>query len=325
MTVMKPQEHEAMSRTQVPRITGLLVIEVRDSNPNGDPENAGFPRQRPDGRGEISPVSIKRKLRELVADKEGLVWTEMKRHLSLGDDADKNYDILESRGRDRKAIIAKMRDGRFEAEYWDARLFGSTFLESREAIEKEMKGKLANDEWQKLQKTIRTGAAHFGVGTSIAPVRVRYETWTNKSGVEEGLDRGLAPQALKYVEHGLYTVPFFVNPTQATKTKCTQTDVELMLQLLKRTFRDNPSTGRTQVEIIYAHAVRHKDPLGSFSDFALLDAFKPCRIPEADKEKPSETREDYRIPTWEEVKDALVRPGKQNKWSDVGDYTDYAL
>lgn len=98
-----------------------------------------------------------------------------------------------------------------------------------------------------------------------------------------------------------------------------------MLQLIKRIFRDNPSTGRTQVEIIYAHAVKHKDPLGSFSDFALLDAFKPLRMPEADKEKPSETREDYRIPTWDEVKDSLVRPGKPAKWSGVGDYTDYAL
>lgn len=312
-----------MTQTQVPRITGLLVIEVRNSNPNGDPENVGFPRQRPDGRGEISPVSIKRKLREMVADKEGLVWTETKRRISLGDGADMSYGILESRGRDRKEIIAKMKDGRFEAEYWDGRLFGSTFLESREAVEKET-GKIKDTEWQKLLKTIRTGVAHFGVGVSVAPVNIRFETWTNKAGVEEGRDRGLAPQALKFVEHGIYTVPFFVNPTQANKTKCTFTDVDLMLQLLKHTFSANPSTGRTQVEIIYAHAVKHNDPLGSFSDFALLDAFKPYRIPEADKEKPSETREDYHIPTWDDIKAKPIRAGKP-EWSVVGKYTDYAL
>ena len=63
---MNTNEQQTMLDSKVPRITGLLIIEVRDSNPNGDPDNAGFPRQRPDDRGEISPVSIKRKMRDLV-------------------------------------------------------------------------------------------------------------------------------------------------------------------------------------------------------------------------------------------------------------------
>ena len=315
-----------MLNTKVPRITGLLIIEVRDSNPNGDPDNAGFPRQRPDDRGEISPVSVKRKLRELVSDKEGLIWQEMRQRLSLGDDADSRFDILETRGRVRKDIIAKMQDGRFEADYWDGRLFGSTFLESRDAVEKDVGRELKKDEWAKLQKTIRSGAAHFGVGVSVSPVRTRFETWTNKAGVEEGKDRGLAPQALKYVEHGIYTMPFFVSPTQASKTKCTADDVRLMLHLIKHSYRDNPSTGRTQVEILHAHAVEHKDPLGSFSDFALLDALAPKRTAQAERSKPSESRADYNIPTWEGIKGNAVRKqgDKTLTWADVGTYTDYA-
>ena len=42
----------------VPRITGLLILEVRKSNPNGDPERESSPRQRPDGKGEISPAPL---------------------------------------------------------------------------------------------------------------------------------------------------------------------------------------------------------------------------------------------------------------------------
>src|SRR2546425_11022604 len=103
---MNAKEHKTMLETQVPRITGLLVIEVRDSNPNGDPDNAGFPRQRPDGRGEISPPAIKRKERDLVADKQGLIWQTLKTRLSLGDDADGRFEILESRNRNRQAIIS---------------------------------------------------------------------------------------------------------------------------------------------------------------------------------------------------------------------------
>ena len=62
------------------RGTGLLVIEVRHSNPNGDPDAESEPRTLDgDGRGLISPVSFKRKLRDLVADHEGPVWLEAKR------------------------------------------------------------------------------------------------------------------------------------------------------------------------------------------------------------------------------------------------------
>ena len=50
------------------RATGLLVIEVVNSNPNGDPDREADPRQRPNGLGEISPVSFKRKVRDLLDD-----------------------------------------------------------------------------------------------------------------------------------------------------------------------------------------------------------------------------------------------------------------
>ena len=59
------------------RATGLLVIEVINSNPNGNPDQESDPRQRPDERGMISPVSFKRKLRDLVEDKEGPAWMEL--------------------------------------------------------------------------------------------------------------------------------------------------------------------------------------------------------------------------------------------------------
>ena len=48
----------AATANNVKRFTGLLIIEVVNSNPNGDPDRESDPRQRPDGRGEISPVSL---------------------------------------------------------------------------------------------------------------------------------------------------------------------------------------------------------------------------------------------------------------------------
>jgi CRISPR-associated protein Csd2 len=251
-------------------------------------------------------------MRDLVEQTDGdsLVWEQMKKRLNLGADANERFKILEGRGRKRDEITKLLENdfAKFKAMYWDARLFGNTFLEKD--------GK----------DTIRAGVAHFGVGISVAPVRIRFETWTNKSGVQEGKDRGFAPQALKYVEHGVYAMPFFVNPTQARKTGCTADDVQLMLHLLKHAYRDNPSTGRTQVELVHAHAVEHRDQLGSFSDFALLDKFKPVRKGD-DPEKPSTSRADYQIPTWDEIKGNVVRKQgeKSLTWDDVGIHTDYAL
>ena len=49
------------------RGTGLIIIDVVNSNPNGDPDGESEPRTfEGDGRGLISPVSFKRKLRDLM-------------------------------------------------------------------------------------------------------------------------------------------------------------------------------------------------------------------------------------------------------------------
>lgn len=290
----------------VPRITGLLILEVRKSNPNGDPERESSPRQRPDGKGEISPVSLKRKLRDLVIEKDGVVWSETKALLGLSDD---NFQILENRGRNRDEIKKKMepKDGKigqgFIDAYWDGRLFGNTFLEEGGA------------------DTIRAGVAHFGVGVSIAPIDIEFSTWTSKSGVEAGKDRGMAPMAFRVVKHGLYAVPFFVNPNLAHKTGCTKKDVDLMLQLLKHTYASTRSVVRSMVEVVHAHTLTHKSRAGSVSDFAFIDALTPGKL-----EKPSESLEDYGVlPTWEKIKDLPIRAGSSVTFAQCGEYHDYAL
>ena len=297
------------NKNDVPRITGLLILEVRKSNPNGDPERESSPRQRPDGKGEISPVSVKRKLRDLVIEKEGVVWEEIKKTLDL-DDA--RFQILESRGRNRDEIKKQMepKDGKigqaFIDAYWDGRLFGNTFLEEGGS------------------DTIRAGVAHFGVGVSIAPIEIEFSTWTSKSGVEAGKDRGMAPMAFRVVKHGLYAVPFFVNPSFAHKTGCTKLDVDLMLHLLKYTYASTRSVVRSMVEVVHAHTLTHKSRAGSVSDFALIDAFTPKKLSNLDK--PSEALADYgELPTWEKIKDKLVRPGSKLTFAQCGDYQDYAL
>jgi len=262
------------------RATGLLVIEVINSNPNGDPDRDSDPRQRVDGIGEISPVSFKRKIRDMVEDKMGPVWINVKQRLGLGDD---NFHILESKGREREKIKKEMKyedtfmNSLFVKKYWDARIFGNTFLESE------------------LNKgSIKTGVVQFGMGVSIAPVVVERQTNTNKAGVQEGKNQGMAPMGYRIVTHGVYCMPFFVNPSNAHKSGCTSTDVELLKTLIPYAYDHNRSAIRPFVVIRHAWFCEHNNPLGSCSDFDIVESLTPIR--KCEPQEPSMSWQDYEIP-----------------------------
>jgi Cas7 group CRISPR-associated protein Csh2 len=265
-----------MVNSEIPRkATGLLVIEVRNSNPNGDPDRESDPRQRFDDRGQISPVSFKRKVRDLVENKEGPVWQEIAEQFSPALDVEK-FCILESRGRDRAAITREIKDEIFVDKYWDARIFGNTFLE------------------EGASTTIKTGVVQFGMGVSVSPVEIERQTNTNKSGVQEGKDRGMAPLGYRIVNHGVYTIPFFVNPTAATKSGCTQQDVDLLLKIIPYAYSHTASYVRPSIDIRHAWYIEHKSMLGSCSDFALIDALTPKK--KESLEKASISWDEYEVP-----------------------------
>jgi Cas7 group CRISPR-associated protein Csh2 len=259
--------------TEIKRVTGLLVIEVVNSNPNGDPDRESDPRQRPNGLGEISPVSFKRKLRDLLEGVEGPFVTQLCKKLSIDSN---NYRILESRGRDRSAVKKEMGkdiskfdqkeflESVFVKKYWDARIFGNTFLE-----EGSHKG------------YIKTGVVQFGVGVSVSPINIMRHTNTSKAGVEEGKQQGMAPLAFRIVEHGVYCMPFFVNPNYAQKTGCTAQDIDVLKYLIPFAYDQNRSAIRPDVRIRHAWYIEHKNVLGSCPDYLLIESLTPKRIDNA--------------------------------------------
>jgi len=174
-------------KTSIPRATGMLVIAAENVNPNGDPDRESDPRQRNhDGRGYISGVSFKRKMRDLVELKEGPIWQHLKKDLALQDDL---FCILESRNRGfsdindageawRKvlSLMDREKNGKAVAnKYWDARVFGATFLEKGDDAPQSSSGTGASD-----RKYIRSGVAQFGIAVSVSPVRIYRDTNTKK-------------------------------------------------------------------------------------------------------------------------------------------------
>lgn len=267
---------------EIKRATGLLVLEVVNSNPNGDPDRESDPRQRPNGLGEISPVSFKRKLRDLVEDRDGLVFKTLCDRLQLDPD---EFDILERRGRSRDTIKKEMvvekgksfLDTVFVRKYWDARLFGNTFLEG-----------------EMDKGSIKTGVAQLAMGLSLAPVEIQRHTNTNKAGVEAGRQQGMAPLAYRVVQHGVYCMPFYINPSLARSSGCTTKDIELFKALIPYAYDHTRSAIRPDVRIRHAWYIEHSNPLGSCADHLLIEALTPKK--KNDPASPSSSWDDYDVP-----------------------------
>jgi CRISPR-associated protein Csd2 len=258
----------------IPRATGLLIIEARNSNPNGDPDRESDPRTRPhDGRGVISDVSFKRKLRELILAKEGPVWAQFKEDMNLCDDEFGIHVDQATRTKSR-ATQGEGEKKSLSAAHWDVRVFGSTSLEEGDNF-------------------IRTGVVQFSIGVSAAKVRIQRDTNTVKAGVDASkeADRGMAPLGFRVIEHGVYAMPFLVNPTAALKSGCQLRDIELLCRLIPYAYAHNPSRVRPFVEVRHAWYFQHNNGLGTASDFAVIDALTPVK---ADPTEPSTSWDDYK-------------------------------
>ena len=190
------------------------------------------------------------------------------------------YFILEHRGRDRKEIkkemgeISHFMESKFVRKYWDARVFGNTFLED------------GGD-----KGFIKTGVVQFGMGVSIAPIDILRQTNTNKAGVQEGKNAGMAPLAYRVVTHGVYCMPFFVNPNYAHKSGCTADDIELLKLLIPYAYDMNRSAIRPDVRLRHAWYIEHKHLLGSCPEYLLFEALTPKKI--GSQDDPSMSWSDY--------------------------------
>lgn len=244
----------------IKRGTGLLLIDVTNSNPNGNPDRENDPRVRQDGRGEISPVSFKRKLRDMVAAKDASLWFEIAEELKL-DEA--YYDIFE-RNDVKFSDLTAMKSEEFLRRFWDARVFGSTVLDKED------------DDGE--NKHIASGVVQFGLGISLDPINIERLSTTKVINEGENKSKKMGPLAYRIVSYGLYAMPFFINATAAQKTKCTAKDIELLLRLIPHAYKETASYVRPQVDIRYAFYVEHGRARGTYNDFRIIEALTPVRI-----------------------------------------------
>ena len=109
------------------------------------------------------------------------------------------------------------------------------------------------------------------------------------------INAGMAPLAYRIVEHGVYCMPFFVNPNYAQKSGCTAEDIELLKLLIPHAYELNRSAIRPDVRIRHAWYLEHKSLLGSCPDYQLMEALTPEKL--GDRNEPSSSWADYQDKT----------------------------
>lgn len=280
-------------------VFGVLLIRVQGGNPNGGLDNGGGPRELMDGCGIITPVCLKRKIRDWLVDPKAHHVQQMFKDLNLNPE---NFHIFESEHhgfydlKDRsdrfKALIklANEDPAAFYAKYYDARLFGYTLVQRSE-------GK--DDDRQTSDAKLR-GPLTLAPAYSVAPIEVYEEDLFRCFGgrkSEEKMESGnILSGALKFVRHGIYASTFSFTSRFHKNTDEFNMDLEVLKYILPRMFDYDASSSRPAGSVypIAVYWIDHGSPSANKS-LSALQQLIPKKV--SNPQEPSISDADYEFPS----------------------------
>lgn len=249
----------------------MLVFDVKDGNPNGDPDAGNLPRVDAEtGEGLVTDVCLKRKVRNFVQLTKG---------------ADEGYDIFVKE----KAIL----NNEIEQAYKDCGIE----LEREKGKVKPGKGdQVVQARARMCEKffDVRTFGAVMSTGANAGQVRgpvqmtfgrsvdpvvtlehsiTRMAVATEAEAEKQGGDNRTMGRK-NTVPYGLYVAYGFVSPALAKQTGFGEEDLEVLWEALKNMFEHDRSAARglmgTQKLIVF----KHETALGNAPSHELFDAVK---------------------------------------------------
>lgn len=240
----RPAEREtAMPQLLDHRIDFEALITVDSANPNGDPMKKGLPRTDGQGRGVISAVCIRRKLRNALAEagQQILISPPELR----GDDLPRRLNVLPD-GCDIRSEACR--------RWYDVRAFGQVFS---------FRGK-------RVPGVV--GAVSLQPAVSVCPVRVVSTGITCCLPASEHAAMGFK----NAVEHGLYILRGSIIPGIAEKNGFTLSDCELLRNALLRFTDFDCSSSRPagSMEVRRLYWWEHPGKLGVCSPARVFSSVK---------------------------------------------------
>jgi len=209
----------------------LLLFEVTNGNPNGDPDAGNMPRIEPNSnKGIVSDVCLKRKVRnfveEFARDKKGNAIF-IRQGPALEHAIQKAVD--ESGNDPKKAVEWLCR------EFYDIRTFGGVLGIGAEVMKGSAFGQLR-------------GPVQFTFGQSynpVTPIEVSITRCVVAAVADEKKERTMGNKHI--VPYALYAAKCYVSPAFAEKTGFTQADLDLLFEALLNMFEHDRSAARGEM------------------------------------------------------------------------------
>lgn len=238
------------------KIDFAVIINVKHANPNGDPLNGNRPRYDYEGKGEISDVAIKRKIRNRLMDEGFDVFVQSD---------DNKLDTYPS--------LRKRAEGEIKKEDWgDPEIFRDAVC--RRWIDVRAFGQLFAYSAQKKGEGVSVGIrgpVSIHPAFSVAPVLDRISSiqiTKSVSGEGEGDKRASDTMGMKHrVDHGVYVFYGSMNPQLATKTGFADEDAQAIKEALRTVFRNDSSAARPEgsMEVFRLYWWEHNSINGQYS------------------------------------------------------------
>jgi CRISPR-associated protein Csd2 len=239
----------------------VLLFDVENGNPNGDPDAGNMPRVDPEtGLGLVTDVCLKRKIRNHVAlVKEGAegfnIYIQEKAVLNKTNElAYKEYDLKpEKKKLPKKIEDAKKVTGWMCANYYDIRSFGAVMT-------------------TEINCGQVRGPIQLAFAKSIDPIVSQEITITRMAVTnEKDVEKERTMGRKHIVPYGLYMAKGFVSAPLAEKTDFSEEDLKLLWDALINMFEHDRSAARGMMSSRKLFVFKHKDKLGNAPAHKLFD------------------------------------------------------
>lgn len=288
-----------MSEVIKNRYDFVVLFDVENGNPNGDPDSGNMPRTDPEsGYGLVTDVCLKRKIRNYVEtlkeDEEGYgIYIKDNVPLNRSDnEALKVLGIpsdLKAAKKSDPDIDVKIRDYMC-ANYYDIRAFGAVMTTF-------VKGALNCGQVR--------GPVQLGFARSVDPIVPQEVTITRIAiTTEADAENKSTEMGRKYiVPYGLYRAEGFVSANLARKTTgFTEDDLELLWDAILNMFENDHSAARGKMAVRKLIIFKHDSELGCAPSYKLFDEVKISR---KDGVEIARSYSDYNVEIGENLPDGV--------------------
>jgi len=262
----------------------IYLFDVKDANPNGDPDAGNLPRIDPEtGNGLVTDVCLKRKIRNYVALKGGknnriyfLDGAVLNRIHEEGWQAAGLGNEKEKKKLPKEIKIARAITAFMCANFYDIRTFGAVM--STEINCGQVRGPI-----------------QISFSRSVEPIISSEHSITRSSVTnEKDFDKERTIGRKFTVPYGLYRAHGVVNPFLAAQTQFSEADLNLLWEALKGAFEFDQSAARPAGSMAVQKLIvfKHDNNLGKAPAHKLFDL---VTVERKDTTRPARNFKDYEV------------------------------